>query len=293
MKKDEGVIVREVFKVYRDGTIYRKTDDEWKKAKFYKFKPTKRLQERYQVSTHYKGKQYVAGVSRLLAEAFIPNPENKSMVFHIDGNPLNNDLDNLAWVTASERLRNVYKQGGGYTLENNGHPCIECGEKTLAKDGVCTNCKKLYEKEEALIEHKRNSLSRFSEVDYSDLNDVEEIIVNMRKEGSTLAEVGHELGVTKERVRQYEEKILTQVMAKKIVKESFGKKILTIHDVVELREKVGIKKSKLARFISLDPTNYINKENKPQNFTIKQIIKISNFFGVKFEIYQKRDNENE
>lgn len=39
---------------------------------------------------------------RLLAEYFIPNPENKPIVHHIDGNPLNNNLNNLQWVTASE-----------------------------------------------------------------------------------------------------------------------------------------------------------------------------------------------
>ena len=42
-------------------------------------------------------------IHRLLAEAFIPNPENKPTVDHKDGNRQNNSLDNLRWATYSEQ----------------------------------------------------------------------------------------------------------------------------------------------------------------------------------------------
>jgi len=54
------------------------------------------------------GKVYL---HRILAETFIPNPENKLCVNHKDGNKLNNDILNLEWCTHSENNKHAYLIG--------------------------------------------------------------------------------------------------------------------------------------------------------------------------------------
>lgn len=65
----------------------------------------------YKVRLIRGDKDVTTRVHRLVAKAFIPNPENKETVNHIDGNKLNNHVDNLEWSTRHEQLQHAYDLG--------------------------------------------------------------------------------------------------------------------------------------------------------------------------------------
>lgn len=65
--------------------------------------PTVTLSKQGKVKRYY--------VHRLVAEAFIPNPENKPTVNHINGNKLQSNVENLEWSTYSDNNQHAYNTG--------------------------------------------------------------------------------------------------------------------------------------------------------------------------------------
>jgi NUMOD4 motif-containing protein/HNH endonuclease len=63
------------------------------------------------VSIYKNGIKNHTSAHRLIALTFIPNPNNLPQVNHIDGDKLNNHLENLEWVTSSENLKHAFSIG--------------------------------------------------------------------------------------------------------------------------------------------------------------------------------------
>lgn len=75
------------------------------------------------VQLQVNGKCLTIGVHRLVAMAFIPNPNNKPQVDHIDGNPSNNVVTNLRWATQVENMNNpITKERMSKALSGENNP---------------------------------------------------------------------------------------------------------------------------------------------------------------------------
>lgn len=63
-------------------------------------------------NVYFKGTQYTLYAHKLVAEYFIPNPNNYNIVHHIDGNKLNNNVCNLEWL---DEKTHSQTHGQGYS----------------------------------------------------------------------------------------------------------------------------------------------------------------------------------
>lgn len=100
------------------------------------------LEPERELTTHINNRGYKAVclrkttymVHRLVAQAFIDNPDNKPVVNHIDGNKLNNDVCNLEWCTVAENNAHARKTGLHVQAKNHkiSYKSPEAKKKALA-----------------------------------------------------------------------------------------------------------------------------------------------------------------
>ena len=70
-------------------------------------------------SIYFKGKQYILYTHRIVAEYFLPAPkEGQTIVHHLDGNRLNNNVNNLEWVSPEEHNQTIKNLGQLNTKRN-------------------------------------------------------------------------------------------------------------------------------------------------------------------------------
>ena len=88
-----------------------------------------------------KGKQKLLRVHRIVAMAFLPNPNNLPQVNHKDGDKQNNKVDNLEWCMQSDNMLHAYKNGLQTPSEKQRQAIINTNKLkqkkvVLIKDGI-------------------------------------------------------------------------------------------------------------------------------------------------------------
>jgi hypothetical protein len=113
--KDTPYFVTEDGKVFRDG---KELKTQFQKKYEYEYKTMK-----------LNGIRTTVYIHRMVAETYIPNPNNKPEVNHIDGNPKNNSVNNLIWSTSSENKLHKTRTLKRGIREN--HPSVKLTENDI------------------------------------------------------------------------------------------------------------------------------------------------------------------
>ena len=133
------------------GEVFRNWHGTFKKLKLYEA----RNRGGYLIAVLSKGKGRGFTVHRLVAQAFIPNPENKPLVDHINGNKQDNRVENLRWATHSENTQYFYNEQKPNGLYNPLSDEEKTKYREYKKDYVEKNKEKLKKKQELYLnEHK-------------------------------------------------------------------------------------------------------------------------------------------
>ncbi|WP_019156920.1 helix-turn-helix domain-containing protein [Robertmurraya massiliosenegalensis] len=269
-----AIVENGLFQVFKNGRIFRINKKGKIECKFNKINGYKT------VSTTINGQQRYFYVHKLLAKAFIPNPENKRLVIFKDSNKNNLSLKNLQWATSSEALSLLYKKNLT-GLEAKGVNCLECGQKTIATDQICPSCKKEKKQEknrQKTIENRQRTVSLLD--DYLHLlTSKQRKIVKLRKTGKSLGEIASILKVSRQAVdssiknsKRKVEKLTNKIDS---TKQSM--------DIRTIRKKHGLTQNDMADLLGITISTYSRKEKEISRFTIEEGIKIASLFGETIE----------
>ena len=96
-------------------------------------KPQKRKDGYLQYQLSLNGIRRMRKMHRLVAEAFVENPNGYNIVNHKDGNKLNNHYSNLEWCTSAENNQHSWDSGLNHVTEKK----RECGRQKIAYAREC------------------------------------------------------------------------------------------------------------------------------------------------------------
>lgn len=182
------------FRVFEDGSINKVFDGVEAPARVFGSSRDKK----YATVTYMDGsKQRHAYVHRLVAAAFVPNPNGYPQVNHKDGDTRNNRAENLEWVTPGMNVRHAYETGLANPMAT-AEPCIYCGEFTKAKNGICSKCKPKILQEAKEIDRRAEQRDRYSKIDLSLLSESERKYVVAATDGMFVSEIAAKFGVSKQ-----------------------------------------------------------------------------------------------
>lgn len=107
------------------GNVRRSLNAPYKYRRGGNIKPYLNNKGYWCVNLYLHSKVYKKQVHRLIAEYFIPNPDNLPEVNHIDGNTQNNAIENLEWCTHQYNIQHSWDNG----LHKNYHACASIKRK--------------------------------------------------------------------------------------------------------------------------------------------------------------------
>lgn len=155
------------------------------------------------VHLHNKNIQRKYSVHRLVALAFIVNPNCKKTVNHIDGDKLNNHIENLEWLTLKENIKHAQKNGLRLIVKNEqieravslrklGYTYKEISEELGYSDETASRYIRLHVEDNP----QESYLKEVVEMKIFTTKEQVEEIITLRKQGLTQYEIAEIVGVS-------------------------------------------------------------------------------------------------